>query len=81
MSVWGSKWLPHVGRGAPVDLARARSAFEQACAGKDAKGCTRLGTMVSGGVGGSADLARAELLIAQACALGNAKACPPKRSD
>jgi len=81
MSVWGSLWPPHVGRGAPVDLAGARSAFEQACAGKDAKGCARLGAMVSGGVGGLANPVRAELLIAQACALGNAKACPPKPSN
>jgi len=63
------------GRGAAVDLAKARAAYTQACGGGDGPGCAGAGRMVLRGQGGDADVSQGLTLLNRGCDLKSGPAC------
>jgi TPR repeat protein len=57
------------------DHTRARSLFDEACKGGNAKGCFELGVMFGTGTGGPTDEAQARVFYEQACTGGDARGC------
>ena len=57
------------------DNARARTLFEQACDGGDAKACFEVGYMCVTGWGGSSDYTQARVFYEKACTAGDARGC------
>ena len=64
------------GRGAPQDLARAKTLEERACAGGNADGCFNIGfASLFGMIGIERDTIRAAQLLEATCAGGHSNAC------
>ncbi len=63
------------GKLVPLDLAKARTMYDQACARRDAYGCFTAGMFASDGRGGPRSPEAAGERFDQACTLGHATAC------
>lgn len=67
--------LYKMGSGVPMNQARARALYDQACNGGDRHGCFYLGMMLIQAEGGPRNLVRGRSLLEQACSGGTAGAC------